>query len=161
MSDFRYQRRRHLDRFSRTSGTPRRHAPAARTRYHLGAAGRARRVAKSSSGATPRRCFAVKGEMRDKHLSRGEKERREKRQSEAAGGQPCLRRRTRSSAGRRGSLANPPRRAAATRRFHFCARFTRGSDRPLLGDSARHDTMQRRYASTTYLSCTHHTRCML
>ncbi|TGZ50718.1 hypothetical protein DBV15_06924 [Temnothorax longispinosus] len=45
--------------------------------------------------AAPRRAARLRGkggEMRDKHLSRGEKERREKRQSEAAGGQPCLRR---------------------------------------------------------------------
>lgn len=83
MSNFEYSRQMFLISPSRTSGTPRRHAPAARTRYHLGAAGHARRVAKSSSGATPRG-FEVKGEMRDKHLSRGEKERREKRQSEAA-----------------------------------------------------------------------------
>jgi len=72
------------------------------------------------------RTTLARGEGQEGQAPLSERETREKRQSEAASGQPCLRRRTRSSAGKRGSLANSPRR------FHFCARFTRGYGRAVL-----------------------------
>jgi len=140
-----------------TSGTPHRHAPAARTRYHLGAMGQARRVAKSSSVATTHGS-EVKGEIRNKHFSLAEKRR------DAKSGRAKPQAASRVSAGelgRRQADGLPCQSAAPCRGVSISVRVSRAAPtvRCSRFGTARHDAA--RCAGTTYLSCTHHTRCML